>query len=295
MTLPNTGSSFVMTLVARATGYSVATNYGDDVTEEGAYSISIDPRESGGPYWPGLGSSHTSERKLPINNVLVQTYCRTKNTPHVPTLEEYMQDCVATFGRTAPDVSELTQHSYPASRVKMAIHLMRHPLTQIITKFQKDYKAHASDKKWRSKYPDNKEGFLAWCQDEDATKTELDSEYYSAGTIQMMAETTCHHYVADYVHWHNMAFDTVAHLKVPQMVVYHEDLLDSKLETTLGNMLDFLQLEKDNMPSQRLGDKEIDVEDYLSETEKRQIRRLVQKLATPETWKHVQQYFQDVM
>ena len=292
MTLPDAGSSFVMSLVARATGFSTATNYGDDVTKEGNPSLSIDPRGDEGPYWPGLGGT---TRKLPTTHVLVQTYCRTKTTPHIPTQEQYMHDCVTTFGRTAPDTTKLTEHSYSTSRVNKAIHLMRNPLTQIITKFQKEYKSHLNDTGWTKRHPNTNEGFLKWCQEEDDQKLAAHTEYYSAGTVQIMGATMCHHYVAEYVNWHNMAFETVSQLQIPELIVYHEEMLDSKLESMLDRMLDFLQLDKQSMPTQRLGDAEVDVKDFLSKTQQRQIRRLVQRMAKRQTWEHIQHYFQDVM
>jgi hypothetical protein len=60
-------------------------------------------------------------------------------------------------------------------------------------------------------------------------------------------------------------------------------------------MLDFMELKRQTMPSQRLGDSDIDGNDFLSRSDFKQIRRLVQKLATDETWSHLERYFKDVM
>lgn len=297
--MPHSASGFVMSLVSRATNLAMATNYGDDVTKKGQYSISINPRISSGPYWAGLGTQSGSERKLPFNNVLVQTYCsKTKTTPHVPTLEQYMQDCVATFGRTAPDISVLTQYSYPFEDVTKSIYLIRNPLTQIISRFQKDVKQHQedSDKQWLKQFPNDGKGLNKWCNEEDDKKHERQTQYYSAGTVAIMANTTCHSYIAEYIAWHNLAVDTLNELKIPSLIVHYDELLDASVEETLDRMLGFLELNKETMPSQRLGDKEsVDTEKYLSKSQQRQIRRLIQKLASEETWKHVQRYFEHVM
>jgi hypothetical protein len=297
MTMSNAGSSFLISLVARATNFSMATNYGQDVTPTKHYSISINPRLHCGPYWAGLGDTAltSTKRKLPNNSVLVHTYCQTKTTTFVPTLEEYMQDCVTTFGRTAPDPTILTRHEYPLSRVTKAIHLIRNPISQIITKFQKEFKSHVQDTSWRSDYPLTKSGFKKWCQAADVRTETLFHEYYSAGTVQTMQETPCGRYIAEFISWHNHAFDTIASLDIPELVIYHDDLYDDSLETTLHTMLDFIELKQQTMPSQRLGDSDIDVNEFLSRSDFKQIRRLVQKLATDETWSHLERYFKDVV
>ena len=181
-------------------------------------------------------------------------------------------------------------------QVTKAIQLVRNPFTQIITKFQKEYKSHVTDQSWKRDYPPTREGFQKWCRAADEKTAELNDEYYSASTVQLMSETKCSRYIAEYMSWHNHAFDTTASLSIPHLVVYHEDLYDDSLEATLDTMLDFLQLKQQTMPSQRLGDSDkLNVNDFMSRDDQKQIRRLVQKLATDETWSHVQRYFQDVM
>ena len=149
MTLPNAGMSFAMSLVQRATDRSMATNYGDAVTPGGDYSLPIHPRHKEGPYWLGLGAAKvgSTPRKLPEKYVMVETCCNSTAASH-RSIQEFIDDCRTTYGRTAPDVSKLQQYQYPTYLVSKAIHLIRNPFYQIVENFEKDYKSRLQDKKW---------------------------------------------------------------------------------------------------------------------------------------------------
>jgi hypothetical protein len=75
MSFPNSGTSFTMTMVARASNTSFATNYGDEVTSpDQADSLSIYPRRPEGPYWAGMSGKIASPRELPDKYVITKTH-----------------------------------------------------------------------------------------------------------------------------------------------------------------------------------------------------------------------------
>lgn len=73
MSYPNSGTSFTMTCVEHTTNLSTATNYGDEVTAKGDYSLSIYPRHQEGPFWEGMSGKLGVIRPLPERYVLVKS------------------------------------------------------------------------------------------------------------------------------------------------------------------------------------------------------------------------------
>jgi hypothetical protein len=291
MTLQNGGTHFAMTLVQRATDYSMASNYGDAVTLDGDYSLPIHPRYKEGPYWPGLGGATklgATPRKLPEKYVLVETICNSSTPENHRSLQEFVNDCRTAYGRTSPDVSQLQQYQYPTYRVAKAVHLIRNPFHQIMEQFEEDYKTHLKDAKWREKHPDSREGLLQWCKDADSNLNP--AEYIaSATTVRMIQATTCANRILEYSHWHNRAFEVVDELKLEGMVIKYEEFEDEKLESTLDAIVEFLELPpKLKMPSQRIPE---DLDNYFSEQEQKDMQHLMERLASEQTWEYVKHYF----
>jgi len=72
---PNSGTSYTMTMVARSSNKSYATNYGNEVTPpELPNSLSIYPRRPEGPFWPGLSGTMNTPRDLPDVYVITKTH-----------------------------------------------------------------------------------------------------------------------------------------------------------------------------------------------------------------------------
>ena len=284
LTMPNAGTAFAMTLVQRATNHMMATNYGDDVTSEGAYSLSIYPRHVQGPYWTGLGASKLglTVRTLPEDYVMVQTHCLQTSTTR--TLDDFMDDCRQTYGRTAPDASVLQTYHYPTERVKKVIHLVRNPYKQIVANFVQEYKER--DTEWRKTHSNNNEGLVQWCHEQ--ADTDMDSINYPRDLYNEMQGTTCHTQVAQYVEWHNMAIRMETKLQLETLVVHYEDF---NATATLDKMVDFLKLEKVMTPSQKIPADD-DYDAYFTSAQREEIRHLVKIMAMPETWRRVKQYFE---
>ena len=75
MSFPNSGTSFTMTMVARSSNRSFATNYGDEVTAHNqSDTLSIYPRRPEGPYWAGMSGQIASPRELPDKYIITKTH-----------------------------------------------------------------------------------------------------------------------------------------------------------------------------------------------------------------------------
>ena len=75
MSFPNSGTSFTMTMVARSSNKSFATNYGDEVTAHNqSDTLSIYPRRPEGPYWAGMSGQIASPRELPDKYIITKTH-----------------------------------------------------------------------------------------------------------------------------------------------------------------------------------------------------------------------------
>jgi hypothetical protein len=156
--------------------------------------------------------------------------------------------------------------------------------------FEEDYKTHLQDTEWREKHPDSREGLLQWCRDADSKLKP--AEYIgSATTVRLIQATTCANRILEYSEWHNRAFEVVNELKLEGMVLKYEDFEDEKLESTLDTIVDFLELPpKLKMPSQRMPQ---DVKKYFSEQDQENMQRLMERLASVQTWEYVKHYFDE--
>jgi hypothetical protein len=72
MSYPNSGTSYTMTMVERASNRSTATNYGVEVTHSSDASLPIDPDHPEGPYWHGLSGKLGTPRDLPDSYILTK-------------------------------------------------------------------------------------------------------------------------------------------------------------------------------------------------------------------------------
>lgn len=60
-----------------------------------------------------------------------------------------------------------THVHYSPTKVKRAIHLVRHPFNNIVARFHLEFNNHKSVDDFTTQFPSNRSGFRAWCQDLD--------------------------------------------------------------------------------------------------------------------------------
>ena len=140
--------------------------------------------------------------------------------------------------------------TYHPSLVEKAVHLLRNPFDNLVSRFHHEQKEHKKrhDTKWTERYSNNAHGFRKWCADEDrlfrSHEQQIDWESwgYNPKEMRMHFEgVACHAEFFRYVQWHNLAIEAVRRLDIPVMYVHYEDYV-TNLSGETDRILKFLNL-----------------------------------------------------
>ncbi|CAJ1944627.1 unnamed protein product [Cylindrotheca closterium] len=295
MSFPNSGTSFTMSLVGRASNRSFATNYADEVTPRdiSSASLNIYHHRHDGPFWPGMSGKILSPRPLPESFVITKTHCGSRcmycgPEVYVVTADDFLSSCSSGHARIANKTEAVDVH-YPPERVASAIHLIRDPFTNIISRFHQRRK-NQEDKnltEWLSQHPNNSTGFQRWCKELDNQYRQEDIEYFG---LEHVPKAPCHGEFFKYAQWHSLvedALDLISH-PVPVLTVYYEDYA-SKLEETTETILNFLDL--DLVGRIKVFKAKTEVSEYFTAEQKDSIKEFIRDVASSAAWAHIQHYF----
>jgi hypothetical protein len=294
MSFPNSGTSFTMTCVEHTSNFSTASNYGDEVTKKGDYSLPIYPRYPEGPFWEGLSGKLGAIRLLPDQYVLVKTHCGSRcikcpPSDYVETFDSFLDACRLSTGRIAPDGTK-QDYLYPPERVKKAIHLIRNPYHNFVARFHLERKnAVAKGKEdWLKVHPSDATGFQVWCQELDDMFKKEEYETFEHDMVTRLRDTPCHGEVFKFIQWHNLAFQLTEKLGIDTLVVFYEEYA-TNFNQTLDTILDFLELSQADTPRSFSAGHEY--AEYYTSSDKRRIRVLAEEIASEVTWNHLERYF----
>ena len=195
MSYPNSGTSYTMKLVTRASNKTVATNYGrecdfNDIGE----NTPLYPHSPNGPYL--LQPS----KKLPEHYIMTKTHCGGKCNEcgpgkYLETKESFLDECASGSHLSSTDpTKQLVQ--YDPKLVQRAIHLIRNPFNNIVSNFhlEQHEKIKKNRTSWLLDYPNNVNGFRKWCTDVDAQYAEEEemSRLIPTSVIALFADVPCH-------------------------------------------------------------------------------------------------------
>ena len=296
MSFPNSGTSFTMTMVSKASNKSFATNYGDEVTaREVPMSTSIYPRRPEGPYWQGTETSSMFRelKELPDKYVITKTHCGSRcvncgPSQYVETPATFLRRCASGHARVPPKRRRIDVE-YPPSRVSKAIHLIRNPLHNIIARYHLERKHHVYKNRteWLDRHPNDKRGFQRWCKDLDRYFKKEDKKFFKNG----IPEAPCHGEFYKYAQWHNFVHDGLKLIDthdVPVLTVWYENYTLAFNETA-NQIMDFLELPI--VGELREFSARSDYGDYFTKEQTADIKKLVKRVARKETWEQVKHYF----
>jgi hypothetical protein len=296
MSFPNSGTSFTMTMVARASNRSFATNYGDEVTaEDQPDSLSIYPRRPEGPFWPGMSGKINSPRELPDKYIITKTHCGSRCVEcgpdqYIETPLVFLRKCTMGHARLTPAKKRRKYDvEYPPERVARAIHLIRNPLHNVIARYHLEHRhkgTYKNNTEWLESHSNDAEGLHAWCKDLDKRYAKEDKEYFKGS----VPDAPCHGEFYKWTQWHNLVPQSLALIPhpVPTLTIYYEDY-SKKFNETAKTILNFLEL--DQVGELREFTARSDYGGYFSPKEVEKIKNLVQNVATEKTWALVKHYF----
>jgi len=247
---PNSGTSYTMTLVERASNLSTASHYGPEVTPTATPDIAAaspslpvhsQSQNREGPFWEGLEGAammgHTP-RHLPEHYVLTKTHCGGRCLKCEPSefvampTEAFLEGCLRTTGyyletdlnsTTGVDDSassgrriQLREGRIDPRRVSKLVHLFRNPFDNVVARFHLDNR----HQKLKSRgYDNNATGFALWCDTLDQPTLSLLSD---SGNItlpprirSLLLDVKCGSEFYKYAQWHSRLIDAVPMLGKP--------------------------------------------------------------------------------
>jgi hypothetical protein len=305
---PNSGTSYTMTLVERASNLSTATNYGAEVTYQREDSLAIYPSRSYGPFWEGLSGKRGRPRLLPTTNVLTKTHCGGRcikcdaNEYVVPTVDSFVEACQRTTHRYRGSTME---SSIPAHLVHGMVHLLRNPYHNTVARFHLERRNMIAKKaKLERKYPHNATGFARWCHYLDTKYASFDAKVFDVTTLALLQPVPCHAEFFKWTQWHNLALETARRLGpttrtssrstksaggVPVHFILYEDY-EVRFNETLANLMTFLQLPISATQFQSFRNLPT-YDDHYTLSQRSAIQALIQHVASPELWPLIRHYF----
>lgn len=287
---PNSGTSYTLEIVRRASDYAIATNYGKEASKHlSEASIPIHPSFINGPY-----RTNDRTREVPEKFVLTKTHCgsrcvRCSPYEYVETEESFLERCLSaqplltsTSGQVA--VGEIAPYS--ADLVKRAVHIMRDPFDNIVSRFHHAHKTHKNDPRFQSNFPRNNIGFQAWCDDLDSKYNEEEQEMWDNDVYEVSRDVPCRSEFFRYVQWHDMAFITMKNMDIPTLFLSYEDYAHH-IDFNILSILDFLELPMRNKVSEF---HQGDYSAYYSDDQRVAAMAMMSKQASSITWEKMKPY-----
>ena len=298
MSFPNSGTSYTSRLVRDASQTVTASNYADE-TPQGAqgWREAVFTDQPSGPFW--VKPEASPEYTEPTAFVLTKTHCGIRCNPCSPeaqaeTTYSFRRRCLVTKW-AQPGGGNNQYSTYPADRVTKAVHLLRNPFDNVVSRF------HLENKK-NQKYASDKHGFLKYCLSIDYLYTESETKYMHFGNNKILSDlwqVPCHADFLRYVEWHNLAFYVTRDLALDELVVHYEDYNNhrdndtSSFNATVDALLDFLHLPRRAEPTPFAPAQQHSYDDYFTAEERRIVFAALRYAASRETWRHIRHYFDD--
>ena len=146
---------------------------------------------------------------------------------------------------------------YDPRVVERAIHLIRDPFDNLVSRFHHEQKENPKrgKERWVTRYSNDVTGFKRWCSDEDTISERTNDERranwtkygYPANIATHFRGVSCHAEFFRYVHWHLMSIRVVEMLDIPVLYVHYEDYKLYNVSNVTDRMLDFLTLDRVGM------------------------------------------------
>ena len=176
---------------------------------------------------------------------------------------------------------------YKADRLAKAIHLVRNPFDNIVSRFHLD---HAIEGRTASTFEKSRDGFRSYCHSIDTlySSNEDRMHFLDKEILEVIRQVPCHEEFIRYVEWHNLAFSTADDLSLPTYVLHYE-WYTTRFDTTVTELLKFLGF------NERVGDpvpfNPSVSYDYFTDEEKLALKHAYQMMSSAKAWTYIAPYF----
>jgi len=290
MSFPNSGTSFTSKLVRHVTHFSTASNCGTESLNNESSSMLVYPNTTTGPFWVDLQQGFPYEH--PKKYVLTKTHCGGKcqncgPSEWVQNPHSFKVDCLSGRGIFKPNGRPMDV-SYDETLVKKAVHLIRNPFDNVVSRFHLE--RHHS--KSAASYDSSREGFRAFCKLMDKTYEVMEEASFAIdkSILKIMKGVPCHADFFRYAQWHDLAFITTESLRVPTYVLHYE-LYETKFNETLADLMDFIELPR-TFTNYEEFIKGKEYAAYFTLEEREAVKIALKEMTLSITWDNVKHYFQ---
>jgi len=288
------GTSFTLHRIREASNTTTATNYGTEAEIKDHPSVPVVNSSQNGPFLQLIKGRDIDVPKY----ILTKTHCGgfcSDCRPHnyIETPRSFQILCQSGNRITVSNSSELVteQVTYHQSIVKKAIHVIRDPLDNVVSRFHLMYHRAQTQKNthFATHYPNDSTGFQKWCADQDSRSIlkKKDYRWIDDALAEIFLSVPCHQEFFRYVQWHNLAFTVSRDMGIPALTVHYRDYRDN-LEIATNTILAFLELPRVAEGESFSAGKEY--RDYYSLEQRLSVWRLVEELASAETLHSLKNY-----
>lgn len=176
--------------------------------------------------------------------------------------------------------------TYPSHRVRRAIHLIRNPFDNVVSRFHLE--RHSG--KAAESYPKTKDGFRDFCFQMNALHPyeETKANFLEQSLLETLKDVPCRGDFIRYMEWHNLAFATAQDLEL-ETYVLHYDWYSTRFNQTVHELVDFLHLQVKDEPAPFVEGKVYT--DYFTAEERGAVQLALESIASRTSWYHIQRYF----
>jgi hypothetical protein len=308
MSFPNSGTSFTTDMIRRSTNQYTATNYGEEHIDQEGFSVPLRKQDQMYEFGPFLSEKFTNqpEKRHLGKYVLTKTHCggrcsRCAPLDYIESKDSFKTDCLTARRGFSDESGKLSfaKNQYDEKLVQKAIHLMRNPFNNIVSRFHLTHKVNArmiGDTNFQTSFPNDEQGFRKWCNVMDKKYAADESIMFKPSIVELFEQVPCHADFYRYVMWHNLAFETVDSLGIPSISVHYEDY-EHDFDGTKAEIITFLETEEVSSSSSDENEALFvagkSYGHFFTRDERNAIKNLIYELSSIETRNEVRRYFID--
>jgi Sulfotransferase domain len=304
MSFPNSGTSYTSVLIRNVSLTHSGSNYGVENLGVNNTSVPIFADQESGPFY--VDPTDHPEFGFAKRYILTKTHCggrceRCEPTKYMETTYSFRTRCLSGKWAAAmlPNNTKLVKKgTYPPTRVAKAVHLLRNPFDNAVSRFHLERKiGHLPgidhDVLIGTKYSNTTEGFRDFCKwlNKEYSELEHKSVWLSPELEKLTANIPCRADFFRYVEWHNQAEITIHHLQLKSYTLHYE-WFATRFHETVAELLAFLELPNRGEAPEFLLGKNYSHE-YFTADERYRMKQAMEFMASPSLWEHLKGYFDE--
>ena len=294
MSYPNSGTTYTSHFIRKTTGTKTATNYAElrldpEVLRgrQSKESIPVFDDQPAGPFW-----ADSNETEPQHGFVLTKTHCGAlcmycPPEQYTQMIHHFRHRCLRSDKLLVENGTKtITKSFYLPTRVKKAVHLIRDPLDNVVSRFRYE----RMNGRLALGFNSTREDFRTYCKEmnKEFLPALKRGRYIEPGVRRDIEMIPCHAELVKWIEWHNMAFIVSKDLGLETFVLHYEDY-SHRFHNITSELLSFLELKAKYNPPGFEAFKEY--KDYFDQDERKAAAIAIQMMSLQETWTYISRYF----